>query len=110
MTEAASTLARLPLDTVVALDLLAGTDAVLPRLLVAVIVLFMENTMGIRPVVVAETHVMHVAVAVNIASAAHLVVRVVLDVVRLRLFATRILTCLLPVPSSLNGTTRSVRV
>jgi hypothetical protein len=109
MTEAANSLVPLPLDTVVVRAPLAGTDVVLPRPLVVVRALCMENIMVTPPVVVAETPVMRVVVvAMSIASAALLAVVVV--VARLRLLVARILTCHPPVPSSLSGTTRLARV
>jgi hypothetical protein len=109
MTEAASSLALLPLDTVVDLAPLAGTDVVLPRLLAVVRALCMENIMVIPLAAEVETPVMPAAVvAMSIASAALLVV--VRVVARLRLLVARILTCLLLGPSSLSGTTRLARV
>ena len=105
---AANTLARRPLDIVAALALQAGIDAVLHRPLAVVTALFMENM--VNRLVVVETRVMHVAVVVMSIASVALLAAVVVDVARLRLLVTRILTCLPLDLSSLNGTIRLVRV
>jgi hypothetical protein len=108
MIVAVNILARRPLDIVVALALQAGIDAVLLLLLVVVTALFMENM--VTRLVVVETRVMCVAVVVmSTVSVAPLVDVLVVDVARLRLLVTRILTSLPLDPSSLNGTIQLAR-